>query len=238
MGDIESMKKQIAEEQKKHKEYDERSKARADNFVFIRMALQHLVEVLDNVGKPHVAATKKRPGSMLNLPLLKLDKVFQNCKPPSPAEENGEYFYVTFSVLLSLNLKTYFIVDNLLRAAKTKIDSVVKIYETGLKKEIADDTKILDIKLNNHKITEKQKGFIKHLKQKQKDEERTHKWKDYHHAIVKELSFRYQTKGNGVNENKETTVEGFVIEDPSVLSRFQIKTMSAKIVEEMSKRDD
>lgn len=84
------MKKQIAEENKKQEEYDEKIKARADNFVLIRMAFQHLVEVLDNVGKPHTASKKKAQGSMLNLPLLKFDKVFLKHKPPPLVEENSE----------------------------------------------------------------------------------------------------------------------------------------------------
>lgn len=84
------MKQQISDEKKKQEEYDEKIKARADNFLLIRMAFQHLVEVLNNVGKPQTVARKKAPGSILNLPLLKFDKVFQKYQPPPPVEENSE----------------------------------------------------------------------------------------------------------------------------------------------------
>ncbi|XP_063709078.1 cytadherence high molecular weight protein 2 [Culicoides brevitarsis] len=215
LGDIESMKLQIAEEKKKQEEIEEKIKSRADNFLLIRMAFQHLVEVLDTVGKSHNVVRKKAPGSMLNLPLLKFDKIFQKYKPPPPVEEN---------------------IDNLLKVAKSKIDTIVKIYQTELNKENAEDTKILEAKLRDPKLTEKDKETIKKLRQKQKDDQKTPKWKDYHHAIVKELNSGYQAKGGDIDSVKGEV--GLVIEDPSVLTRSQIKAMSAKIVDEMSKRDD
>lgn len=125
----------------------------------------------------------------------------------------------------------------MLKEAKTKIDSIVKTYQTEKNKETTEDTKILDTKLKDPKLNEEEKEIIKKLRQKQKDEGRVHKWKDYHHAIVKQLNSGYQAKED-VDQDKGAIVEGLVMEDPCVLSRQQIKSMSAKIVDEMSKRDD
>lgn len=126
----------------------------------------------------------------------------------------------------------------MLKVAKTKIDSIVKIYQTQKNKETTDDTKVLDTKLKDPKLTDSDKETFKKLRQKQKDEQKVHKWKDYHNAVVKELTSGYQIKRDDADSEKGAIVEGLVIEDPSVLSRSQIKAMSAKIVDEMSKRDD
>lgn len=125
----------------------------------------------------------------------------------------------------------------MLKEAKAKIDSIVKIYQTEQNKETSNDTKVLDAKMKDPKLKDSEKELFKKLKQKQKDDQKVHKWKDYHNAIVKELTSGYQAKG-GDNDEDKGIVEGLVVEDPSVLSRSQIKAMSAKIVDEMSKRDD
>lgn len=96
----------------------------------------------------------------------------------------------------------------------------------------------MESKLKDPKLKDEEKEIIKKLRQKQKDDENVHKWKDYHHAIVKELNSGYQAKGEDENDDSEAIVEGLVLEDPSVLSRLQIKAISAKIVDEMSKRED
>lgn len=100
------MNEQISVEKKKQEEYDEKIKTRADNFLLIRMAFQHLIEVLDNVGKPHTVARKKIPGSMLNLPLLKFDNVFQKYKPPPPIEENSKTL-IFFKGTLKISLDSF-----------------------------------------------------------------------------------------------------------------------------------
>lgn len=85
------MKKQIAEEKDKQRGYEMKIKERADNFVLIRLAFQHVIEVLDTIGKPVVASGKKLKGSMLDLPLLKFDKIVQKYKPPQDYEHNSKY---------------------------------------------------------------------------------------------------------------------------------------------------
>lgn len=113
------------------------------------------------------------------------------------------------------------------------MELIAKKFEGEMEKEKGEIQKSWDDK---EKLVhdEDEAKLMKLHKEKVLKEEEILQWKDHHNAIYESMTAGYKT----VSEEETCINEGFRREDPTIPTRNQIKEMSAKIVEKMSKRED
>lgn len=96
------------------------------------------------------------------------------------------------------------LVDTLLKSAKAKVEILVKKYNTEASKEKSINEKKLQSKKVTKEKTELDQQTLEKLRVKMEKENEVNKWKDYHKAIVKELTSGFVGKDTDEADDKES----------------------------------
>lgn len=78
-----------------------------------------------------------------------------------------------------------------MKSAKSKIEIIVRKYESEIQKENGEEEKYWQGKMKDT-TNEEENRLMKVLKEKVKKDESIHKWKDYHQSMYDSMNFGYK----------------------------------------------